>query len=92
MTKAEFNARFKPNGVWDREAYEIYQLKKDKARVEQVNQELEFSKMAYKVKDSDGNIFVYAGLENGFPTYRGQGGSKCVFDMTGLTVIQQYAN
>lgn len=46
--------------------------------------------MAYKIKDSEGNIFCFAGSENGFPIYRGIGGSKHIFDLCGYTVLQQY--
>lgn len=47
--------------------------------------------MAYKIKDSEDNIFVFGGTENGFPFYRGVGGSKHIFDLCGYTVIQEYA-
>lgn len=43
-------------------------------------------KMPYKVKDKEGNIFVFGYYSNGYPVYRGIGGSKHIFD----TEIQYY--
>lgn len=49
-------------------------------------------KLAYKVKDSEGNTFTWGGVATGgFPWYRGRSGSKHIFNLNGLTIIQQYA-
>ncbi|MBU3173312.1 hypothetical protein [Clostridium estertheticum] len=34
----------------------------------------------YKIKDVEGNMFVYAYHENGYPVYRTRGGSKHIFE------------
>ena len=38
------------------------------------------TKIPYKVRDSEGNTFVFAGYSSGHPVYRGQGGSKHIFE------------
>jgi hypothetical protein len=45
-------------------------------------------KYPYKVEDQEGNEFVFAGIENGHPLYRGNGGSKHIFDIEHYKVIQ----
>jgi hypothetical protein len=65
--------------------------KRDAERIVRINAELDSVKMAYRVKDVDGNTFAYGGLEDGFPWYRSVGGSKHIYGMTGYEVIQQYA-
>lgn len=37
-------------------------------------------KIPYKLKDQEGNIFVFAYYENGYPVYRTSGGSKHIFE------------
>lgn len=56
-----------------------------------INGELDARGMAYRVRDCDGNEFCYGGMENGAPRYRGIGGSKHIFDMRGLEVVQAHA-
>lgn len=34
----------------------------------------------YKIKDTEGNIFVFSGYENGYPVYSTRGGSKHIFE------------
>lgn len=43
----------------------------DKRIEERINREIDSCEMAYKIKDREGNQFVFAGIENGFPVYRG---------------------
>ena len=38
------------------------------------------AKIPYKVKDREGNIFVFADYSSGYPVYRGPGGSKHIFE------------
>ena len=61
--------------------------KRNEARI---NGEIDKSKMAYKIKDIEGNVFCFKGIENGFPVYRTHGGSKHIFDLTGYEVIEQH--
>jgi hypothetical protein len=63
---------------------------KDKEIETRINKEIDNCNMAYKIKDSEGNIFVFGGIENGFPWYRGIGGSKYIFELTGYEVIEKY--
>jgi hypothetical protein len=63
---------------------------KDKEIEARINKEIDSCKMAYKIKDSEGNIFVFGCLQNGFPLYRGIGGSKHIFDLQGYEIIQKY--
>lgn len=55
-----------------------------------INKEIDSCGMAYKIKDREGNTFVFGGLENGFPWYRGNGGSCHIFDLKGFEVIEKY--
>lgn len=95
-TKKEFMEYFSnEDGTWNAEKYAEHEAQKDKVRIDRVNKELAKHGMAYKVSDSEGNTFVYEGLEPGIgcvlTAYRGMRGSKIISGMTGLTVIQQYA-
>lgn len=56
-----------------------------------INKELESCGMPYKMKDVEGNVFTYSGLENGYPVYRTRGGSCHQFSTQGFEIIQQYA-
>lgn len=63
----------------------------DKKIEERINREIDSCGMAYKIKDSEGNLFVFAGLAGGgFPLYRGKGGQKHIFDLVGYGVIEKY--
>lgn len=62
----------------------------DKEIEARINKEIDSCGMAYKVKDSEGNVFYFAGLENGFPLYHANGGTKHIFDLQGLEVIEKY--
>lgn len=54
------------------------------------NSEIDNSGMAYKIKDIEENIFVFGGIENGHPWYRGQGGQKHIFQLDGYEIIEKY--
>jgi hypothetical protein len=62
----------------------------DKRVEERINKEIDSCKMAYKIKDSEGNTFCFGGIENGFPWYRGIGGSKHIFKLNGYEVVEKY--
>lgn len=62
----------------------------DKRIEEKINKSIDACGMAYKIKDKDGNQFVFAGLENGFPLYRWKRGQKHIFDLIGYEVIEKY--
>ena len=55
-----------------------------------INKEIDNCNMAYKIKDTEGNVFVYGYMENGYPVYRTSGGSKHIFDLTGFKVIEKH--
>jgi hypothetical protein len=57
-----------------------------------LNKLIDKEKAAYKIADTDGNTFVFAGLESGFPIYRGNGGSKHIFDLLGYEIIEKYVS
>lgn len=62
----------------------------DKRIEERINGEIDKCKMAYKVKDSENNIFCFSKIENGSALYRGIGGSKHIFDMNGYEIIEKH--
>lgn len=65
----------------------------DKEVEKRINREIDSCGMAYKIKDSEGNQFVFAGLASGgFPLYRGRGGQKHIFDLIGYEVIEKYCS
>lgn len=64
----------------------------DKRIEERINREIDSCEMAYKIKDREGNQFVFAGIENGFPVYRGIGGSTHIFDLIGYEVLEKYCS
>lgn len=65
----------------------------DKKIEERINKEIDRCGMAYKIKDSEGNIFVFAGLvSGGFPLYRGNRGQKHIFDLIGYEVIEKHCS
>jgi hypothetical protein len=47
--------------------------------------------MPYKIKDAEGNIFVFKGYESGFPVYRTIRGCKVIFenDIQYYEIIEQ---
>ena len=53
-----------------------------------INSELSKANMAYKIKDTEGNEFVFAGLENGFPVYITIGGQKIINELNGYEIIE----
>lgn len=64
----------------------------EKRNEERINSEIDRFGMAYKIKDSEGNIFCWGGVaKGGFPWYRGNGGSTHIFDLTGYEVIEKHA-
>jgi hypothetical protein len=58
--------------------------------VKRVNKEIDKCKMAYKVMDKEGNLFVFSTIENGHPLYKGDRGCKHIFQLDGLAVVQKY--
>ena len=65
----------------------------DRRLDERINKEIDSCGMAYKIKDSEGNQFVFAGLaRGGFPLYRGKGGQKHIFDLIGYEVMEKYCS
>ena len=66
-------------------------IRENELRNEQrINREIDACGLAYKIKDKEGNQFVYAGMENGFPVYRTRSGRTHIFDLTGYEVIEKY--
>lgn len=65
----------------------------DKRIEEKINKEIDCCGMAYKIKDNEGNQFVFAGLASGgFLLYRGKGGQTHIFDLIGYEVIEKYCS
>ena len=65
----------------------------DKRIEERINREIDSCGMAYKIKDREGNQFVFAGLASGgFPLYRGKGGQTHIFDLIGYEIIEKYCS
>lgn len=67
----------------------VLYINHDKEIEDRINEELESCEMPYKLKDSNGNAFTYRYMENGFPVYRGKGGSCHILDAQGYKVVQQ---
>ena len=65
-------------------------INNDKEIEERINKEIDRCGLAYKLKDKDGNIFVFAGIEGGFPNYRTKSGRTIIFDLVGYEVIEKY--
>ena len=66
-------------------------IRENDKRIEtRINGEIDKCKMAYKIKDTEENIFVFSKIENGSPFYRGIGGSKHIFDMNKFKIIEKY--
>lgn len=57
---------------------------------ERINKEIDSCKMAYKIKDTEGNTFVFARIENGFPVFRTIGGSTHIFNLNGYEIVEKY--
>ena len=83
MTREEFNKLSK-----EEVAQRISE--RENAAINRINKEIDDCKMAYKIQDTEGNIFVFGGIENGFPLYRGNGGSKHIHDLQGYVTIEKY--
>ena len=65
----------------------------DRMIEKRINKEIDSCGMAYKIKDREGNQFVFAGLaSDGFPLYRGKGGQTHIFDLIGYQVIEKYCS
>lgn len=49
------------------------------------------TEVSYKVKDKEGNVFVFSHYENGIPVYRTNSGCKHIFesDLKYYEVIEQ---
>lgn len=61
----------------------------DQENENRINGELKACNMPYKLRDREGNTFIYGYIENGYPVYRGQGGSKHIFNTQGYEILQQ---
>lgn len=55
-----------------------------------INSELDACGMAYKIRDKEGNQFVYAGMENGLPAYRTGGEITHIMDLVGYEVVEKH--
>lgn len=72
-------------------AEKIARINKNNKKIEErINEEIDSCKMAYKIKDTEDNVFCFGGIENGCPWYRGIGGSTLIFDLAGYEIIEQY--
>lgn len=69
-------------------------IKENDRRIEErINKEIDSCGMAYRIKDREGNQFVFAELANGgFSLYRGNRGQKHIFDLIGYEVIEKYCS
>lgn len=56
-----------------------------------MNAEIDSCGGAFRLRDERGNEFVFAGIENGFPIYRGDRGSKVIYGTGGYEVVEKYA-
>jgi hypothetical protein len=83
MTRKQFNK------LSSTEIAKIIQ-ERDKTNAIRLNKEIDKCKMAYKVQDTDGNIFVFGGIENGFPWFRTRGGSKHIFNLCGYSILEKH--
>lgn len=65
-------------------------INEDKEIESRINREIDSFKIAYKIMDSEGNVFVYAGYENGIPMYRTNRGRKHIDSLHGYEVVEKY--
>ena len=63
---------------------------RDKEIEERINNQINSCNMAYKIQDKEGNTFVFGGIENDCPWYRGIRGSKHIFDLNWYEVLERY--
>lgn len=45
--------------------------------------------MAYKIRDKEGNVFIFASGGE-FPEYRTHGGRTCILTLHGYEVLEKY--
>ena len=65
----------------------------DKRVEERINREIDRCGMAYKIKDSKGNEFVFVELIRGvIPLYIGKGGRKHIFNLIDYEIIEKYCS
>lgn len=65
----------------------------DKKLMKRINSEIDSCGMAYKIKDSEGNIFVFVELIRGvIPLYIGKRGRKHIFNLIGYEIIEKYCS
>lgn len=57
---------------------------------ERINKEIDSCGLAYKLTDREGNIFIFAGIEGGFPNYRTRGGRVVITDLVGYDIVEKY--
>ena len=55
-----------------------------------INEQIDSVGLAYKIKDTQGHIFCFARIENGFPVYRTNGGSKIITDLLGYEIVEKH--
>ena len=69
-------------------------IKENDRRIEErINKEIHSCGMAYKIKDSKGNVFVFVELIRGvIPLYIGKGGRKHIFNLIGYEIIEKYCS
>lgn len=63
---------------------------RNKQNQDRINAEIDNCSMAYKIKDTEGNTFVFKGIESSFPTYRTNGGSEVIGSLNGFEIIEKY--
>ena len=61
-------------------------------RVNERNKEIDKYKMAYKIRDKEGNVFYFVGIENDCPLYRVHGELTHVMNLKGMEVIEKYCS
>lgn len=65
----------------------------DKKLMKRINSEIDSCGMAYKIKDSEGNKYVFVELIRGvIPLYIGKGGRKHIFNLIGYEIIEKYCS
>lgn len=65
---------------------------KEIENVNRKNKEIDKCKMAYKIRDKEGNTFYFVGIENDCPLYRVHGELTHVMSLTGMEVIEKYCS
>lgn len=61
----------------------------DKETEERINKEIDTCGMAYKIRDKEGNVFIFSSGGE-FPEYRTHGGRTCILTLHGYEVLEKY--